>query len=239
MCTGIEAVLIASAVAAAGTGYSVYSGEEAKKDAEHRAKQQEGRLQQQQAERDANVGKIRETYGIGGSEAAQTNARTLADSIKQYYNSSLDANLKNADNQFAATSRTSRQNLARVGQLGSGLDVSSKAGTLGDYLKARQSAISSASSSRDKLQSSLTSQRLGYENQVSGGTLANPDFGAMSAQRDAALSQAQSNVTPSAIGNLFNTAGSTYFNGKLQEAQGNQGLSAFNFSNGNNRGSIT
>lgn len=237
---GIEAALIASAiVAAAGTGYSVYSGEEAKKDAQHRAKQQEGRLQAQQAERDANIGKIRETYGIGGSEAAQTNARTLADSIKQYYNSQLQTNLNNADNQFASTSRTSRQNLARVGQLGSGLDVASKSGTLGDYLKARQTAISSASSARDRLQSSLTGQRLGYENQISGGTLANPDFGAVSAQRDAALSQAQSNVTPAAIGNLFNTAGSTYFNGRLQEAQGNQGLSAFNFSNGNNRGSIT
>lgn len=237
---GVETALIASAlIAAAGTGYGAYSSEQARKDAKRRAGAQEDRLRQQEAERNANLGKVREAYGIGGTAAAQTNARTLADAINSYYQTSLSNNLREADNQYAGASRTSRQNLARVGQLGSGLDTASRSGTLSDYLKARQAAISTAGSSRDRLQNSLTSQRMGFENQISGGTMANPDFGAISAQRDATLAQAQSNVAPAALGSLFKTAGNTYFQGRIQEAQGNQGLQAFGFGNSNNRGSIT
>jgi hypothetical protein len=235
-----EGALIASAlVAAAGTGYGVYEGEQAKNSAKNRADAEANRLRQQQAGRDANIAKIREAYGVGGTETAQTNARSLADRINQYYQSQLDTNLKATDDQFANTSRTSRQNLARVGQLGSGLDSSNRSGNLADYLRARSNAVSTAASKKDQLANSLTSQRLSYENQVSGGTTANPDFGAISAQRDSTLSQAQSQVAPAAIGNLFNTAGSTYFTGKQQEAQGNQGLQAFGFSTSTNRGNIS
>jgi len=237
---GIETALAVSAlVAAAGTGYGIYSSEQAKSEAKNRASQEEDRLRTQQAGRDANIEKIREAFGVGSTDAAQTNSRSLADRINQYYQSQLDTNLKATDNQFANTSRTSRQNLARVGQLGSGLDTSNQAGNLADYLKARSNAVSTAASAKDRLSNTLTSQRLNYENQVSGGTNANPDFGAISAARDSTLSQAQSQVAPAALGNLFNTAGSTYFNGRLQEAQGNQGMQAFGFSNSSNRGSIT
>jgi hypothetical protein len=237
---GVETALIASAlVAAAGTGYGVYSGEQAKNAAKNRADAEANRLKDQQAGRDANIAKIRESFGVGTSAEAQGNARTLADRINQFYQNQLSSNLKASDDQYASTSRTSRQNLARVGQLGSGLDTSNKSGNLADYLRSRSNAVASAAGSRDRLTNSLTNQRLGYENQVSGGTVANPDFGAISASRDATLSQAQGQVAPAAVGNLFNTAGSTYFNGKVQEAQGNQGLQAFGFSDSTNRGRIS
>lgn len=237
---GVEAALITAAIAAAaGTGYSAYAGEQARKDAKDRTRDQERKAREQEGVRKANIGKIREAYGIGDSTTAQTNARTLADAINNYYKTQLSTNLKEADDQFASTSRTSRQNLARVGQLGSGLDTASRSGTLADFLKARQTGIVAAAGAKDRLVNNLTNQRLGYENAVSGGTMANPDFGAISTQRDATLSQAQSQVAPAAIGNLFTTAGNTYFNGRVQEAQGNQGLEAYGFSNSNKRGSIT
>ena len=240
MCDPVTAAVTASAViAAAGTGYAANRSHEAQNTAERRAKKQERAVRDQENARNANIVRIRENYGIGTSETAKASGKTLADAINRYYKSSLDTNLRSADDQFAATSRTSRQNLARVGQLGSGLDTSSRSGTLADYLKARQTGISAAAGAKDRLVNSLTSQRLGFENAVSNGTTASPDFGAISAQRDATLSQAQSSVAPAAIGSLFNTAGNTYFQGRMQEAQGNQGLEAFGFSNSNKRGSIT
>lgn len=208
------------------------------KSQEKMAKEAEERQRRIEAERAANIGKIREQYGIGDSELAQTNQRTIADAINQYYQSILQQNTNSANQQFATSSRTSRQNLARIGQLGGGLDSAARSGTLADFLRSRQQALASAGSARDALKGNLDTQRLGYENAVSGGTVANPDFNAIATQRQNALSQAKSNILPRAVGDLFTTAGNTYFNGRMQEAQGNQGLQAFNFTS-SNAGRIT
>lgn len=206
---------------------------DAKKAAEKQAGEAEQRQRAIEAERAANIGKIREQYGIGDSALAQTNQRSISDAINEYYRSILTSQVNNANQQFATSSRTSRQNLARIGQLGGGLDSAARSGTLADFLRARQDALAQASRGRDALKSNLDTQRLGYENAVSGGTVAAPDFNAIATARQGALSQAQSNIIPRAVGDLFTTAGNTYFNGRLQEAQGNQGLSAFNFTNSN------
>lgn len=236
---GVEtALIIGGATAAAGTAAGAVEGRRARKKAEGRARDEERRVKAEQARRDANLGKVREAYGIGGSAEAQTNQRTLADALREVYQANLGANLREADAGFARTSRTSRQNLARVGQLGSGLDAQAQAGTLSDYLKARRQAVAAAGGARDRLQSSLDSQRLGFEGQVSAGTLANPDFGAIAAQRQGTIQEAQSQVAPQAIGSLFQAAGDTYFQGSQQEAQGNQGMRAFGFSS-QNRGRIS
>lgn len=237
---GVAEVLIASAViAAAGTGYAVYSGEEAKKDAKKRAKAEESRLLEQQAVRNGYINQVREAYGIGTSGTAQGNAKKLSDSINEYYNKYLANSLRTVDDQYAGASRTSRQNLARVGQLGSSLDTASRSENLADFLRGRQQAVASAASAKDRLSSQLASQRMGLEGQISGGTIANPDLPGIAAQQQAAINSAQSQIAPQAIGSLFNQAGSTYFNGTVQDAMGNQGLAAFGFSNNNNRGRIT
>lgn len=237
---GVETALIASAIiAAAGTGYSAYSSEQARKDARGRTKAEEARLREQQAARDANIGQVREAYGVGSSATAQANAKTLSDSINEYYNNYLSNSLRTVDDQYAGASRTSRQNLARVGQLGSSLDTASRSGNLADYLRGRQQAVASAATAKDNLAAQLTSQRIGLENQISGGTVANPDLTGVASQQQAAIKSAQSQIPASAIGSLFNTAGSTYFNGTVQDAMGNQGLAAFGFSNNNNRGRIS
>jgi len=231
---GIGAIVLG----AAGGGYGVYSGERARHDAKRQAKEQEDRANAIAAERDANIAKLREQYGIGGSETAQANSKTLADTIENYYKGLLQSNMSGVENQFANVSRTSRQNLARIGQLGGGLDSAAKSSTLAGFLRARQEALSNAENSRNQFKSNLDSQRLNFEGQISGGTMANPDWGAIQAQKENTLKQAQGQIAPMAVGNLFNTAANTYFNGRMQEAQGNQGLQAFNF-NSKNSGRIS
>jgi hypothetical protein len=233
------ALIGSAAVAAAGAGASANQQHEAGIAAKTAANDQRAMTTQQRVQRDQNVQRIREVYGIGDTETAKGNSKTLADSIKRYYDANLEANTKQADDLYASTSRTSRQNLARVGQLGSGLDANSQTGNLSDYLRAWQNAISQAGSARDRLSGQLTNQRLSLESGVSGGSVANPDFGAYAANRDSLLSEAQKGVTPAAIGSGFNTAGSTYFTGKTQEAYGNQGMQAFGFGQSANRGKIT
>lgn len=220
-------------------GYQMDEGAQARTDAQDAADNEAQRIKAAQAHRDALLGRLGELYGIGSSTDAQTNQRTIADAIRQFYQAQLSTNLRNSEDQYASTSRVSRQNLARVGQLGSGLDASARSGTLADFLKSRQLAITQAQGSRDALQNKITGQRMNLEQAISTGQVANPDFSSYAAQRDQALSEAQRNIVPQAVGNLFNAAGQTYFNGRMQEAQGNQGLSAFGFSNNSNRGSIT
>lgn len=195
-------------------------------------KEEQARQKQQRDIRDNNIAQLRAVYGIGDTGEAKNNAHTLADFLGHYYQDLLGVNLREADNQFASTSRQSRQNLARVGQLGSGLDAQAQAGTLSDYLRARQQAVIQASGARDRLNAGLTGQRLGFESQISGGGMANPDFGSIASQRDLTLQQAQAQIAPAAIGHLFNVAGAGYMNGRIQEAQGNQGMQAFGFGGG-------
>lgn len=237
---GVEtALIVGGAAAAAGAGAGAVEGRRARKKAEGRADAEEQRQQAETARRDANISKVREQYGIGGTATAQTNQRTLADALREVYQANLSSGLREADEGFSRTSRTNRQNLARVGQLGSGLDANAQAGTLSDYLKARRQAASQATGARDRLQANLDSQRLGFESQISGGTMANPDFGSIAAQRQGTISDAQSQIPSQAIGSLFKTAGNTYFEGRQQEAQGNQGMQAFGFSSSTNRGRIS
>lgn len=188
--------------------------------------------------RDANLTKLRSLFGIGNDADAAKHAGTIAEFLRTYYQGVLQQGLGQSEQAFADTSRTSRQNLARVGQLDSGLDAGAQSSNLADFIRARQRAISGAASARDALSGQLTTKRLGLESQISGGQMANPDFGSIAADRNLTLSQAQQNIPNQAIGDLFNTAGSTYFNGRVQEAQGNQGLQAFGFT-ANNEGRIS
>jgi hypothetical protein len=201
-------------------------------DAEDALASEQDRISDAIARRNANIAQLRSLFGVGDSSDAKVNARSIADAISNYYQQYLRQNLSQAEQGFAGSSRVSRQNLARVGQLGSGLDAGAQSSNLADFLRARQRAIAGASSARDNLTSSLTSQRLGLEGQVASGSQANPDFAAFAAQRDNTLQQAQKNIIPAAIGDLFTNAGQAYFTGRTQEAQGNQGLQAFNFTGG-------
>ncbi|HYE07657.1 MAG TPA: hypothetical protein VEL07_19215 [Planctomycetota bacterium] len=206
---------------------------------EARYQSEQARVEAEQAERDGYIRQLRGVYGIGEDGEAQQNARTLADFLRTYYEESLGANLGAVDQQYASTSRRSRQNLARVGQLGSGLDAQSQAGNLSDYLRARQQAVMQASGARDRLNTGLTGQRMSFENQIASGGMASPDFAGIAAQRDAQLAQAQAQIAPAAVGHLFNVAGAGYQNGRIQEAVGNQGMQAFGFGGGGSSGRIS
>lgn len=219
-------------------GNPVGANEARRLNEQHLAEEQ-SRIAGEQAQRNQNIARLRAVYGIGDDASAQGNAHTLADTLRQYYQGVLGTNLRAADSQYATTSRQSRQNLARVGQLGSGLDAQSQAGTLSDYLRARQQAVLQASQARDSLSASLAGQRMGFENQINGGSIASPDFGAIAAQRDAALQQAQAQIAPAALGHLFTVAGQGYQQGRIQEAQGNQGMQAFGFGSSGGGGRIT
>lgn len=219
-------------------GMQYDEGKQGARDAQDQVDAETARQQGIINERNANIDKIREAFGIGSSTTAHDNATRLGDTINQYYNDYLSQNLHSVDDQYAAASRTSRQNLARVGQLGSGLDSANRSTTLADYLRGRQEAVAKAGSAKDSLSASLANQRMGFENQISGGG-ANPDFAGVANQQQALLSSAQSAIPSNAIGNLFSIAGQTYMQGAQQQAAGNQGLSAFGFSNNNNSGRIS
>lgn len=221
-------------------GYSmVDQPRQMQQEAQDAADEEQRRVEAAIAQRNANVAQLRGLFGVGDSAEAKANQQSIAEAINRYYQQYLQQGLGEAERGFSTTSRTSRQNLARVGQLGSGLDASAQQGTLSDFIRARQRAISGAASAKNSLTSSLTSQRLGLENQIASGTQANPDFGAYAAQRDSTLSQAQNNIVPQQLGNMFSAAGQAYFQGRQQEAMGNQGLQAFGFSNNGSSGRVS
>lgn len=211
----------------AGGGLGWMEGK-ARGQAEDFAQGEQMRLQQQQAQRDANIAKLREIFGIGNTHAAFANKMSLDDMLKHYYNQLAQGGLHQADAGFGDISRVNKQNLARAGSTGGGLDASTKAKSLSQYLQERQEAMAKAGTARDALSNSLTSQRQGLEGQISSGTTANPDFSSIIANRDNSLRSANANVFPSAIGDVLNTAGGIFGQGARQSAYGNQGLSIFN-----------
>lgn len=236
---GTEALIAAAVVSAIGAGYGGYTAYKGSKDAKERAAAAAAEQRRVQAQRDGNIRQLRALFGQGDTPDAQSNQKRIADSIREFYGAKLDANLRGVEDQFAGASRVSRQNLARVGQLGSGLDASTRSGNLADFIRGRQRAVADAASSRTALEGRLAGQRQTLESQISSGSLANPDFSGVISQQQGILDQAQSQIAPAAIGNLFDVAGSTYFGGRVNEAIGNQGLQAFNSGGGSGGGRVT
>lgn len=221
---GITAAVV---VAAAGAAYSANQQHEAANTAGRHAATAARHQRELTQQRQDTVGRIRELYGVGDTTGAKANQSKLSGSIQDYYNSQLGANLRNTEDQFSNASRVGRQNLARVGQLGSGLDAETRSSNLADFIRSRQRAVSDAAASRSSLESNLTGQRLGLEGQVNSGSLSNPDYSGIAAQQQSLVDQAQGQIKPNAVANLFNVAGNTYFQGAQQGALGNQGLGAF------------
>lgn len=217
---------------------AVFPGYDQAKMMEEQLRKEEQRQAEQEARIASNIARIRSMFGMGDDETAQSAGQTLARTINEYYRNTLRQNLSSVDNAYGQARRRSRQNLARVGQLGGGLDAASQSGSLADYLRERQRAISRSEGARDQLRGNLTNQRLSLERQVSTGDMADPDFSSIASQRDAALAQAQSAIPSMAIGNAFKVAGNTYTSGRMAEGYGNRGLKIFGL-NDSNSGSIT
>jgi hypothetical protein len=201
--------------------------------------QEKAAIEQEQATRHANVSRIRALFGVGDSVDAGQNAHRLADYLDRYYRSFLDNQLGQVDRNYGDATRQTRQNLARVGQLGSGLETSSRSATLSDYLRQRQQAVTNASQARSSLDASLTGQRMNLEQQVGAGTVANPDYASYLRNQQAMIDQAQAQIPANQIGQSFDVAGEAYRTGRIQTAVGNQGLSAFSPSGSSGSGRIS
>lgn len=204
-----------------------------------RTAEEKARIEAEQKLRDTNRGKLRALFGLGDSPDASSNAKRLHDYLDTYYRTFLGNELSQVDRQYGDTTRRSRQNLARVGQLGSGLETSSRRESLSDYLRGRQEAVARAGQARSALDSSLSGQRMSLEQQINAGSLANPDYASYARQQQATIDQAQAAIPANQIGQLFDVAGESYRNGRLQETQGNQGLSAFWSGGGSSGGKIS
>lgn len=190
-------------------------------------REQEDRVRQEQGRRDTYIGKIKDLFGVGTGADSATNSERLSKLLDQYYRDALDTNLGGVNQNYSGASRVSRQNLARSGQLGSGLDSSTRGGNLAEFLRQRQGAVQKAAQQKSDLASSLAALRTGLEGQVSSGSMTNPDFTSLATQQLGVVDQARANLVPQAVGSAFRQAGSTYYNGRVQEAQGNQGLRVF------------
>ena len=219
-------------LATGGLSTSAVSSRVAARQAERRQKEAEARVAAEQARRDEHIGRIRDLFGVGTGADSATNSERLSNLLNQYYRDSLDTGLKGVTEGYAGASRVSRQNLARSGQMGSGLDTAAKTDNLAEFLRQRQGAVQQAAQRKNDLASSLAALRTNLEGQVSSGTMTNPDFTNIAQQQLGLAEQARANVAPSAVGNAFRQAGSTYYNGRIQEAQGNQGLRIFGMGGG-------
>jgi hypothetical protein len=195
--------------------------------AQAQADDEKRRIQAQLDQRNANVRQLNALFGIGDGNDAMANQKRLADYLDRYYRAFLDSQLGQVDRQYGDATRRTRQNLARVGQLGSGLDTNARRESLSDYLHGRQQAVVRASQAREALDSSLHGQRLSLEQQLNAGTVANPDYASYLRQQQQTIDQAQAAIPANTIGQVFDVAGEAYRNGRLQEAQGNQGLNAY------------
>lgn len=202
--------------------------------ARENAASEQAALEASQGRRDGLIAQLRETFGLGTTQNAATNARTLSDYLSRYQRSALNANLGDIDQRYGAATRVSRQNLARVGQLGSGLDASAARGNLSDFIRSRQKAVAAAAKSKQELSTDLTATRVGLEGQINDGTLANPDFTALGRQNLSRIDSAQRDLLPAAVGQAFRQAGETYRGGQVAAANGNQGLTFFGGGGGSN-----
>jgi len=203
-----------------------------RRQAERQAAAEQARLQQEQDRRDGYVGQIKDLFGVGTGATSASNNQRLTESLNQYYRDALQNDLSGVTAGYSGASRVSRQNLARAGQLGSGLDTSSQAGNLADFLRGRQTAVQDASKKKSDLASALEGLRTNLENGVSSGSLTNPDFSNFAGQQGNIISQARAQIIPNQVGQVFRQAGDTYYNGRTQMAQGNQGLQTFGFGGG-------
>jgi DNA-binding transcriptional MerR regulator len=203
--------------------------------AEQQQREAEERVRQEQARRDQYISRIRDLFGVGTGADSETNSARLSQMLDQFYRDALETNLSGVNKGYSGASRVSRQNLARAGQLGSSLDASTRGGNLAEFLRQRQASVQRAAQQKSDLASSLASLRTGLEGQVSSGSLTNPDFTSLANQQLSLVEQARSNLVPQAVGNAFRQAGDTYFNGRVQEAQGNRGLQVFGMGGGSGR----
>jgi hypothetical protein len=204
--------------------------------AERAEQEAQARVAAEQARRNEHIGRIKDLFGVGTGADSATNSARISQLLDQYYRDALNVGLKGVTDSYSGASRISRQNLARAGQLGSGLDASTKSGNLAEFLRQRQGAVQQAAQRKSDLASSLAALRTNLEGQVSGGTLTNPDFTNIAQQQLGLAEQARANLVPAAVGNAFRHAGSTYYNGRVQEAQGNQGLRIFGMGGGGGGG---
>jgi hypothetical protein len=220
----------------AGQSTSAVASNVARRQAERQAGEEKARLQQEQDRRNGYVAQIRDLFGVGTGAGSAANGQRIADYLNQFYRDKLGSNLSGVTEGFSGASRVSRQNLARAGQLGSGLDTSAQAGNLADFLRGRQRAVGDAAKARDDLSQSFAGLRTNLENSVSSGSLTNPDFASFASQQKNLFDTARANIVPNQIGQVFRQAGDTYYNGATQQAQGNQGLRAFGFGGGGSAG---
>jgi hypothetical protein len=191
------------------------------------------------ARRNALLDRLNAAFGIGSTADAVANKSRLEGLSRKYYDAVIQSNLRDAENAYAGATRIGRQNLARVGQLGSGLDASSRSSNLADFLRARQRSISLGAEQRSRLQNNIENQRMGLASQISGGTLLSPDWEGITKGQQRSYDEARGEIPVNAAANLFNVAGSAYTNGRIQEAQGNQGLAAFVGPSSSGRGRIS
>ncbi len=220
----------------AGQSTSAVASNVQRRQSERAAEEEQARVAQEQARRDGYLGQVRDLFGKGTGATSGANGQRLNDALQQYYRDALSSNLSGVTKGYSGASRVSRQNLARAGQLGSGLDTSAQAGNLADFLRGRQRSVQDAAQKKSDLQSALEGLRVNLENGVSSGSMTNPDFSSFATQQQNVINQARSNVIPNQIGQVFRQAGDTYYNGRVQEAQGNRGLQTFGFGGGSSAG---
>lgn len=201
--------------------------------------EEQARVAAETARRHENVNALRAAFGLGDTPNAQANAKRLNDYLNDYYKAFLTNQLGQVDTQYTGATRQSRQNLARVGQLGSGLDAANKTQTLSDYLRGRQDAVARAAAAREGLGSQLAGQRQSLEGQINSGAAVNPDFNSYIAQQLATIDAAKAQIPANTVGNVFRIAGEGYRNGVYDQTQGNQGLSAFFGGGGGSGGRIS
>ncbi len=180
-------------------------------------------IKDDQARRDYNIARVNSAFGIGDDATSKANAQTLASHLNDYYTNYLGEGLHQVNQGYDAANRTNRQNLARSGQIGGGVDAQQSGQTLSQYIQGRQQALGNAATAKTQLNNALTTQRQGIVSSITSNN-ANPDFSNLATEQSAALSNARSQLPTQQLANLFNVAGSTYNQGAVQNAWGNVGL---------------
>ena len=176
---------------------------------------------------------MRENYGIGSSSQAVGNRNRIENDLNQMFRNTANVGMSNADQTYATQAAANRQNAARSGLLGSSQDSQAQGGNLANYLRNRRVAVANASGMRQNARNQLNSQRIGLEQGVQSGTIANPNFQNIAMQQQQALNAQQANIVPGMIGAGLNMAGNIYSQHQYQRGRGNRG---FSFGGGSNSG---
>ena len=218
--TAIGAVVGAGTGALAGN--ATYEQQlQAKKDQQS----QEALAGQQQRDIEAKIAAARTAFGQGTGPASLANSQRLKDYQNQLWRSNYEGALGQAESQYSGGLSSTRQQLARAGLLGSGMEGMAIGNLQQQLLGGRMGAATGANQAQQQFQTGQSQQLAGLESAIRGGGTVSPEQLAGLQNNVSYMKNAASPTMAwqTAGGDISQQLASGYASGQMANAYGRRG----------------